>query len=149
MRTARIIGGFAALFLGVATIAVSWLTLPYSGEFGPGPGFLPFWMGAVLVLCAAPVIVAEYRAKAAPERLFPAETAKCLHVLAMIVVVFLLVPVLGFSVGLALITGGSMRLMGRHGWLSCGATAIGTAVGIHYLFGQWLGIPLPAGVIGW
>jgi hypothetical protein len=149
MRTAHIIGGFAVLLLGVATVAVSWLTLPYIGEFGPGPGFLPFWMGVVLTVCAVPVIVAALRAPATPERLFRPETARCLQVLGMIVAVFLVLPILGFSVGLALITGGGMRLMGKHGWLACGATVLGAAVGIHLLFGQWLGIPLPTGVIGW
>ncbi|MCK7533534.1 MAG: hypothetical protein MZV63_22135 [Marinilabiliales bacterium] len=51
-------------------------------------------------------------------------------------------PVLGFSAGLALITAGGMRLMGRHGWVSCVVTVFVTAVCIHYLFGQWLAHPL-------
>jgi hypothetical protein len=70
-------------------------------------------------------------------------------VLTLIVAVFLMLPVLGFSVGLALITAGGMRLMGKHSWLSCGITVVVTAVCIHYLFGQWLGIPLPEGMFGW
>jgi hypothetical protein len=66
------------------------------------------------------------------------------------VAVFLIIlPVLGFSAGLALITAGGMRLMGKHNWVSCVMTAIGTAVCIHYIFGQWLSIPLPKGMIGW
>ena len=56
-----------------------------------------------------------------------------------------LLPILGFSAGLALITAGGMRLMGKHCWVSCAATVIVTAVCIHYLFGQWLTIPLPQG----
>jgi hypothetical protein len=70
-------------------------------------------------------------------------------VLGLIVTVFLLLPVLGFSAGLALITGAGMRLMGKHRWVSCVLTAIGTAICIHYVFGQWLSIPLPKGMIGW
>lgn len=149
MWYANIIAGAAVFLLGAATTAVSWKTLPYGGEFGPGPGFVPFWMGIVLMLCAMPVIITDLRAKATAERLFRPETAKCLQVLALIVGVFLVLPILGFSVGLALVTGGGMRLMGRHSWLACGATVIGTAVCIHYLFGRWLGIPLPTGVVGW
>jgi hypothetical protein len=63
--------------------------------------------------------------------------------------VFLVLPIVGFSVGLALITGAGMRLMGQHRWWACGLTVLATAVSIHLLFGQWLGIPLPRGMIGW
>lgn len=149
MRMAHIIGGCVVLLLGMVTTGVSWTTLPYIGEFGPGPGFLPFWMGIILMVCAVPVIIAALLAPATPERLFRPETVKCLQVLGMVAAVYLVLPILGFSLGLALITGGGMRLMGQHGWLACGATVLGAAVGIHVLFGQWLGIPLPTGVIGW
>jgi hypothetical protein len=81
--------------------------------------------------------------------LFRPETVKCVQVLILIVTVFLLLPVFGFSAGLALITAGGMRLMGKHGWGFCAAIVIVTAVCIHYLFGQWLSIPLPQGMIGW
>ena len=82
------------------------MTLPYTGEFGPGPGFLPFWMGIVLTGCAIPVIITDLRAKTTTERSFRPETAKCLQVLALIGGVFLVLPIVGFPVGLALITGG-------------------------------------------
>jgi hypothetical protein len=42
-----------------------------------------------------------------------------------------------------------MRLMGKHRWGACALTTIVTAVCIHYLFGQWLGIPLPKGMLDW
>jgi hypothetical protein len=42
-----------------------------------------------------------------------------------------------------------MRLLGKHGWVSCGLTAVGIGIGIRYVFGHWLNIPLPAGVVGW
>jgi hypothetical protein len=139
----------AVLLLGITTTMVAWLTLPYTGEFGPGPGFLPLWLGVTLTVCALPVIVTDLRSTERSGKLFRPETAKCLKVLILIVTVFLALPVLGFSVGLALITAGGMRLLGRHRWISCLVTVIGTAVCIHYLFGQWLGIPLPKGMIGW
>jgi hypothetical protein len=42
-----------------------------------------------------------------------------------------------------------MRLMGKHRWASCGLTAVGIGVGIRLVFGHWLSIPLPTGVVGW
>ncbi len=149
MWYANVIGGVAVFLFGVATSVFVWTTLPYSGDFGPGPGFVPLWLGVVLAACAVPVIVQGLRAPARAERLFRPETVKCVQVLAMVVAVFLVLPVLGFAAGLALITGGGMRLMGRHRWISCAATVIGTAIGIHYVFGQWLRIPLPKGWLGW
>lgn len=149
MWYANIIAGLAVLLLGLATIIAAWLTLPYSGEFGPGPGFLPTWLGITLTVCAIPVLITDIRNTATSEKLFRPETMKCLQVLGLIVAVYLALPGLGFAAGLGLITGGGMRLMGRHRWVSCAAAAIGTAVGIHYLFGQALGIPLPKGLIGW
>ncbi len=149
MWYANIIAGVAVFLLGIATTVLAWMTLPYSGDFGPGPGFLPFWLGIGLTVCSIPVIITDLRTKETLEKLFRPETAKCLKVLILIVTVFLLLPVLGFSAGLALITGGGMRLMGKHSWVSCVVIVIGAAVCIHYLFAQWLSIPLPQGMIGW
>jgi hypothetical protein len=149
MWYANVIAGLVVFLLGAATTVLAWTTLPYTGEFGPGPGFLPVWLGITLMACAIPVLVTDVRNAATTGRLFRPETVKCLQVLGLIVVVYLASPILGFSVGLGFITGGGMRLMGRHHWGSCGMTAIVTAVCIHYLFGQWLGIPLPKGMIGW
>jgi hypothetical protein len=149
MWHANIIAGVAVFLLGIATTILAWMTLPYTGDFGPGPGFLPLWLGITLMVCSVPVIITDLRTKEKSEKLFRPETAKCLKVLTLVVTVFLSLPVLGFSAGLSLITGACMRLMGKHSWVSCVVTVIGTAVCIHYLFGQWLSIPLPKGMIGW
>jgi putative tricarboxylic transport membrane protein len=149
MWYANIIAGAAFFLLGVATIILAWLDLPYTADFSPGPGFLPLWLGIGLTLCSIPVIITELRNKDKSGKLFRPETVKCVQVLILIVTVFLLLPVFGFSAGLALITAGGMRLMGKHGWGFCAAIVIVTAVCIHYLFGQWLSIPLPQGMIGW
>jgi hypothetical protein len=146
---ANVIAGIAVFLLGAATTVLAWTTLPYSGEFGPGPGFLPVWLGITLMICAIPVLITDSRRTVTSETLFRPETVKCLQVLGLIVVVYLALPVLGFSAGLGLITGGGMRLMGKHRWTSCALTAIVTAVCIRYLFGQGLGIPLPKSVLGW
>jgi putative tricarboxylic transport membrane protein len=149
MWYANIIAGLAFFLLGVATITLAWLDLPYTADFSPGPGFLPLWLGIGLTIFSLPVIIADLRNRDRAGRLFRPETVKCVRVLVLIVVVFLLLPVFGFSAGLALITAGGMRLMGKHSWGSCAVIVIVTAVSIHYLFGQWLSIPLPKGMIGW
>lgn len=150
MWYANIIGGVAIFLLGIGTAMLAW-RLPYTMESSPGPGFLPLWLGIVMTICSVFVIAADlkHRAKFKAEKLFRPETRKCVQVLVLIVAVFLVLPILGFSVGLGLITGACMRMMGKHSWISCGATVIVAAICIHYLFGVWLTIPLPKGLIGW
>jgi putative tricarboxylic transport membrane protein len=148
MRHANIISGVAVFLVGIATTYFG-SRLPYTMEFSPGPGFLPLWLGIILMISSLFVIVADLRNKERGGAFFAPETITCVKVLVLIVAIYLILPVTGFPAGLALITAGGMRLMGKHSWLSCGITVVVTAVCIHYLFGQWLGIPLPEGMLGW
>lgn len=136
-----------ALALGIAVIVLS-RRLPYRSDYGPGPGFLPTWIGYVLAACAAVVTVQELRAPPAGE-LFGPRTELAVKVLVAIAVTLLLVPVLGFAVAFALFIAVTMRMTGRHPWVACGCAAAVVAVGIHVVFGRWLTIPLPTGLVGW
>jgi putative tricarboxylic transport membrane protein len=148
MWYANIIAGGVVLLLGIATTFFAW-RLPYTMEFSPGPGFLPFWLGIIMTICSVFVIAADLRTKGRGGNFFAPETITCIKVLILIVVIYLILPIFGFPAGLAIITAGGMRLMGKHSWVSCGITVVVTAVCIHYLFGRWLGIPLPEGMLGW
>jgi putative tricarboxylic transport membrane protein len=148
MWQARVFGGVAVLGLGIAVIFFA-RQLPYHSDYGPGPGFLPTWIGYVLAACALIVTVQELRATNRRETFFQPRTRMAVKVLAVIGITFLLFPLLGFSVGFGLFICATMRLMGRHRWVTCGVAAIVTAVGIHFLFGHWLGISLPTGLVGW
>jgi hypothetical protein len=148
MWHARVVGGLAVLALGMAVILFA-RQLPYHSDYGPGPGFLPTWIGYVIALSAAVVTVQELRTPNTGETFFQPRTRMAVKVLGVIGATFLLFPLLGFSVGFGVFIFATMRLMGRHRWGACGLAAIVTAVGIHFLFGQWLDIPLPTGWIGW
>jgi len=148
MRLADLIGGVVVLILGLAVLFFS-SQLDYYSEFGPGPGFLPLWVGIFITGCALYVIIDILRKHGKTEAFFKPRTRSGVKMLITIIVTFLLFPLLGFSIGLALFTGFTMRMMGRHHWISCGLTAIVTAIGIHFIFGQLLYIPLPKGIIGW
>jgi putative tricarboxylic transport membrane protein len=147
VRYARVLGAAAALALGIAVIVPS-RRLPYRSDYGPGPGFLPTWIGWVLTACAAVVTVQELRTPAEGE-LFGPRTALAAKVLAAIAVTLLLVPVLGFAAAFGLLIAAVMRLTGRHPWIACGAAAAAVAVGLHVVFASWLSVPLPTGHLGW
>ena len=148
MRLADLIGGVVVLFFGLAVVFFS-SQLPYYSEFGPGPGFLPLWVGVVLIGCAIFVIINLLRKNDKIGTFFKPRTKLGLHVLVIIFITFLLLPLLGFSIGLALFVGITMRIMGKHRWVSCSLTAVMTAICIHLIFISWLTIPLPQGLIGW
>ena len=148
MRLADFIGGVAVLILGLAVIFFS-SQLTYYSEFGPGPGFLPLWVGIIITACAIYVIVDLLKKHGKTGEFFKPRTRLGLQVFITIIISFLLLPLLGFAVGLALFIGVTMRMMGKHHWISCGLTAIVTAIGIHFIFISWLTIPLPRGLIGW
>jgi hypothetical protein len=148
MRLADLIGGAAVLFLGLAVVFFS-SQMEYYSEFGPGPGFLPLWVGVVFIGCAIFVIINILRKRDKIGTFFKPRTKLGLHVLVIIFITFLLLPYLGFSIGLGLFVGITMRIMGKHRWLSCSLTAVMTAICIHLIFISWLTIPLPQGLIGW
>jgi len=148
MWLAELIGGVTVLILGVAVVFFS-SQLSYYSEFEPGPGFLPLWVGVVLIGCAIFVIIDVLKKQDKTGPFFKPRTKMGVSVLIQIAIAFLLLPLLGFSVALGLLVGVTMRTMGKHHWVSCGLTAVVTAIAIHFIFGHWLSIPLPTGMIGW
>ena len=148
MWVADLVGGIVVLLLGTALIFFS-RQLSYMSEYGPGPGFLPLWLGIGLVGCALFVILKNLKEHAKAGPFFKPRTKLAVKMLVTIIVAFLLFPLLGFPIGLALFTGFTMRIMGKHHLIICGITAVITAVGIHFIFGELLYIPLPTGMIGW
>jgi hypothetical protein len=148
MWLADLIGGVVVLLFGLSVVFFS-SQLPYSAEYGPGPGFLPLWLGIGIAGCALLVLWKILKQRERTEAFFKPLTRLGFQMLAMIFVAFLLLPLLGFSVGLALFTAVSMRVIGKHGILLCAITALGAAISIHFIFGEWLSIPLPTGIVGW
>jgi putative tricarboxylic transport membrane protein len=148
MWFADFIGGVFVLLLGLAVVFFSW-QLPYKSEYGPGPGFLPLWLGFGIIGCAIVVILKVLKKSDRTGAFFKPRTKMGVSVLIQIAITFLFLPLLGFSIALGLFMGVTMRTMGKHHWISCGLTAVVTAIAIHFIFGHWLSIPLPTGIVGW
>lgn len=49
MRVAETVAALCVTLLGVTTIVLA-RQMAYDAEYGPGPGFLPFWLGVALVI---------------------------------------------------------------------------------------------------
>ena len=147
MRVADFIGGVVVLTLGLAVIYFS-SQLQYYSEFGPGPGFLPLWVGICITGFAIVLIFNILKKHEKVGAFFKTRTREGFKLLIFVIATFLLLPLLGFSMGFGLFAGATMRVMGKHSWIACSLTAIGIAVGIRYIFGHWLNIPLPKGIAG-
>jgi len=148
MRITDFVGGAVVLMLGLAVIYFS-SQMEYYSEFGPGPGFLPLWVGIVISGCGICVIINVLKKHGKAGVFFKPRTRLGLQVFITIMVTFFLLRWLGFAIGLGLFTAFTMRMMGKHSWISCGLTAVVTAICIHLIFISWLTIPLPQGLIGW
>jgi hypothetical protein len=149
VRIADLIGAIVVLVLGVAVIYFS-SQMEYYSEFGPGPGFLPLWVGIFITGCAVYLIFNILFRKHEKARAFlKLRTREGFKLLIMIIATFLLLPLFGFSIGFGLFAGVTMRAMGRHHWVLCGLAAVGIAIGIRLVFSHWLKIPLPTGIVGW
>ncbi|MDR5695891.1 MAG: tripartite tricarboxylate transporter TctB family protein [Armatimonadota bacterium] len=149
MWFADLVGGVIVLLLGAAVVILS-RQLPYHAEYGPGPGFLPFWLGLGLIACGA-VILGEVVVRRTRYRgaFFQGGTWRVGLLLASLIAVILLVPLLGLAIGLGLFTAFLMRTVGRHNWALCGLIGVLTVFGIRWIFGSWLQLPLPTGILGW
>jgi len=149
MWRAEFIGAWGVLLLGLFVIVFS-IPLEYYTDLGPGAGFLPLLLGIGILIGGIVEVIKVFRIKNRSEAgIFLKPRSKLgFQMLGLIIVAFLVIPLLGASVSLALCTAAAMKVIGKHRVWTCAVTAVGSAVCIHYLFFQALDIPLPMGLIG-
>lgn len=148
MGLANVLAGLVVTLLGLG-VTLSASKLAYHAEYGPGPGFLPLWIGLGLTACGAITLAGALRRFRRETEPFSGPlTRKVAFVFSSLVVTFLLLPVLGLTVALSLFTGFTARAAGRHGWGVCLLLAVATGVTIRAVFGYALDIPLPKGLLG-
>jgi putative tricarboxylic transport membrane protein len=148
MRVVDLMGGIGVLGLG-AGITFFASRLPYTAEYGLGPGFMPLWIGMVLMGCAVIIIVQSLKRSTGSQKEFVTpKTRKVGFVFAALVVTFLFMRIFGLAVSLGLFTGVTMKTLGRHGWPLSALVTLVTAVAVYVIFGYLLDIPLPKGFLG-
>jgi hypothetical protein len=117
----------------------------YWGPGGPGPAFLPFWLGVVMSLLALMMLVKALRNRDAGEAWLPRGQG-LRHTLVVLGATSLFVALLktvGMILGTALFIAGLVRGLGRHRWWVTLAVAV-AAAGFNWLvFVHWLHLPFP------
>ena len=150
MRSADRIAGAALLALAIAFSAGALKHYAYWGENGPGPAFLPFWLGLVMAVLAATLLVGALRSRDPGPAWLPSGDG--LRRLALVVgataAFVALLNVVGMTIGTVLFLVVLMRFLDRQPWPLTIAVALAVA-GLNYLvFTRWLHVPLPAGPFG-
>ena len=150
MRSADRIAGAALLALAVAFSAGALKAYTYWGENGPGPAFLPFWLGAVMAVLAAALLVGALRSRdPGPAWLPSGDGLRRLVLVIVATAAFVaLLDVIGMTIATVLFLLVVMRVLDRQRWPLTIAVALAVA-GLNYLvFARWLHVPLPVGPFG-
>ncbi len=152
MKKADLITGVVLLVLSGFVIREAWL-MPPSATFGPGSGFLPFWLGLILAVLAVILLATAWRRKATEKdgvSLFPGTKALIAigSVLGGLAAYITLIEVLGFLLDTFLYVAFLLGVVERERWQTTLLVAVATTGGLYLIFQVLLGIALPSNMFG-
>jgi putative tricarboxylic transport membrane protein len=152
MKKAEMIAGMVLLLLS-GLVIWSASQMPPSATFGPGAGFLPFWLGIVLAILATILIATAWHRKPTREDGEPVFPGR--HALFTIVLVLVglgvyieLIEVLGYILDTFLFVVYLVKVVERQKWPLSLAVAVCTAGGLFLIFQVLLQITLPSNMFG-
>jgi hypothetical protein len=150
VRSADRIAGAALLALAVAFSVGALKHYAYWGENGPGPAFLPFWLGLVMAVLATALLVGAIRSHdPGPAWLPRGDGLRRLALVLGVTVAFVaLLNVIGMTIGTVLFLVILLRLLDRQPWPLTIAVALAVAALNYLVFARWLHVPLPASPLG-
>lgn len=139
--------GAILVALGVAVAAES-LRLGLSGQFGPGPGFLPMFLGVALigsggVLSGRALVGGQGSSEVElPDRAGLRQVVLAIVALTVVAVAF---EPLGFPLAAALLSFFAVAVLAGRDLVMSGAIALAMATGAYLIFDLTLGLRLPTG----
>ena len=126
--------------------------MPPSATFGPGAGFLPFWLGALLALLSILLIVDAFWRSVVPATTAVFPSGKVLLTLgaamASLAVYILTLEILGFLLGTGLLTAFLLGVVELEKWYTTILVAVFNAAGLYVIFHVLLGVSLPSNRFG-
>lgn len=124
-----------------------------SDSLGPGPGFFPFWLGALGLTFSAALFVQSWRGRSIGEgsqTMLPRGVGarRTIALLGGLVFVALTLQVLGFRLVMLVFTAGLLLALGVRRPVPIAIFALVSGFGLFHVFYYWLQVPLPTGVFG-
>ncbi len=139
----------ALLFLVGAYLVYKAGDYAYLVEFAPGPGFLPFWLGIILMVLAgsqlASAILKTEEEKSVTES--PSRRVRTLLLFCGLGLGNLLIRYLGFVVLVSLVAFSLMMFMDRKRWRLNIIVTICTGIVLHFIFRELFELSLPMGLL--
>jgi putative tricarboxylic transport membrane protein len=147
MRTADLVtAGFLMLIGGLVLFDANRLGFGW-GSDGPQSGFLPFWLGVIMIGSCALIVVQAWRRTSQKTFVTREQLAPVLKVLWPAVAMVLAMQVVGLYVASAIYMGFYMRWVGRHSWPAVVGLAVGVPLATFLVFEKWFLVPMPKGPI--
>ena len=151
MRRADQVTGIIMLIFSAAVIEGS-RRMPPSNTFGPGAGFMPFWLGLLMAVFSILLIVNATRepVNSAGGSPFPTgrPVVSILESVGGLAVFILLLEPLGFLLATALLTAFLLRVVEGERWPTTAVVAVANAIGLYIVFQVLLGAGLPKNFLG-
>ncbi|MGJ4972332.1 MULTISPECIES: tripartite tricarboxylate transporter TctB family protein [unclassified Bradyrhizobium] len=129
------------VIIGSVKAGINW------GAEGPRAGFFPFYVGLLIVAASAMNVRNTLRED--DGRVF-AEWGQLRQVMSVVVPTAIYVgalPFIGLYLASMIFIAWFMRWLGKYGWLTVAAVAIGMPVVTYLIFERWFMVPLPKGPI--
>ncbi len=124
------------------------LEMGYGSARFPGPGFLPFWIAALLTLTAGVYLAANLGLDANPRRLWEPGAWRRPFLSAAVMLAFtLLMGWLGFFASTFLLFVAWLVFVESAAWRTVGAVSVLGTLGAYVLFAALLKVPLPKGLL--
>jgi hypothetical protein len=135
--------GFSIYCMWHATVLpIGWI----EGE-GPGGGAFPFWLGLLMLLASAGILVRALLAAAPTEPFFDPDTVSQVAVVtAALVVTIALMQILGSYIAIPAFLIWYLRFFGDHSWRLTAVLVIGTMLTLFFFFEVALRILMPKGI---
>jgi putative tricarboxylic transport membrane protein len=147
MRRAQVL-----MALGIIAFAVSIAVQAYQVgsrwvDGQAGPGFFPFWLGALLALCGAIILVREMGV-ASVNAFFHDRTAvmSVVKVVTTAAGLLVLTYLIGFRTASVIYLFVYLRFIGKHRWPAVIAMSLLIPIGGYYVFERILQVGLPRGI---
>jgi hypothetical protein len=141
--------GVAAIVLlfGAVVVFDSYRLGASWGDDGPQAGYFPFYVGMLICLSSAAVLVRALRDSALAAESFVSreELTMILTVLVPTVVYVALIAFLGFYLASTVYIAYFMWHLGKYSWIKIVPVAAGVSVAFFLTFEIWFQVPLPKG----